>query len=90
MDSRFDEKEGADSWYRFPEPLAEAEQGLAPSGAFSEGGRVYTSQEDMVWDIGFNVFYFSESDPLGPYELSIFIDGALYETIRYEVIEPLL
>jgi len=75
---------------RFPEPLAEAEQGLAPSGVFSEGGRVYTSQEDMVWDIGFNVFYFSESDPLGPYELSIFIDGSLYETIRYEVIEPLL
>lgn len=75
---------------RFPEPLMEADQGLAPSGRFSEGGRVYTSEEKMVWDIGFHVFFFSESDPLGVYELSIYIDGELYQTIPYDVIEPRL
>lgn len=75
---------------RFPEPLAEADQGLAPSGRFTEGGRVYTSEENMVWDIGFQVFFFSETDPIGVYELSIYIDGELYQTIPYNVIEPRL
>ena len=76
---------------RFPEPLQEADnEGLVSSGRFSEGGRVYTSEGKMVWDIGFQVFFFSESDPLGMYELSIYIDGELYQTIPYDVIEPRL
>ena len=75
---------------RFPVPLPEADQGLSPSGRFSEGGRVYTSEEKMVWDIGYQAFFFSESDPLGIYELSIYIDGELYQMIPYNVIEPRL
>jgi len=70
---------------RFPQPIAEAEQGLAPTGSFTEGGRVYTSAGELTWDIGQQVFLFSETDPIGLYELSIFVDGELYQKIDYDV-----
>lgn len=73
---------------RFPEPLDTG--GVEPkTGAFSEGGRVYTSDGKFVWDRCFEAFAFSETDPLGDYELKVFIDGKLYREIKYSVEKPL-
>ncbi len=74
---------------RFPEPLKIPEDFAPKDGKFSEGGRVYTTDGKFVWDRYFEAFSFSDTDPFGRYELSIFIDGKLYRKIEYDVEKPL-
>lgn len=71
---------------RFPEPLENV--GLSDVGRWSEGGTVYTSLDRIVWDSSHDSFLFSDGDPIGTYELSVFVDGKLNEKIQYFVEKP--
>ncbi|MCH6257999.1 hypothetical protein MLD52_15675 [Puniceicoccaceae bacterium K14] len=68
---------------RFPEPIKAP--GSSDAGRYSEGGHVYTSLDQLVWDRASVPFVFDEGDPIGIYELSIFVDGKLREKVVYEV-----
>ena len=70
---------------RFPEPI-EITPEIQQNYKVSEGGRVIESLPEIQWGLYSSPFWFSEGDPLGTYELTIFLDGDPYRTIHYEVI----
>lgn len=70
---------------RFPEPI-EITPEIEKAYDVSEGGRVIRSQPEIHWGLYSAPFWFSEDDPLGIYELTIFLDGEPYRTIEYEVV----
>ncbi|MDQ8204578.1 hypothetical protein [Pelagicoccus sp. SDUM812003] len=70
---------------RFPEPI-EISPELEKHYTVLEGGRVIRSESELHWGLYSSPFWFSEDDPLGQYELSIYIDGELYRTIQYDVV----
>ncbi len=70
---------------RFPEPI-EVTPELESAYTVMEGGRFIRSTADIHWKLYSCPFWFTEDDPLGQYEISIFIDGDLYRTIKYDVV----
>lgn len=69
---------------RFPEPLKNIPAAVYEHYTVLEDGRVLQSKETLVWELVEN-FVFDKSDPVGPYEMEIYIDGELYRTIKYNV-----
>lgn len=69
----------------FPEPISGLPESFLRQGQLSRDKRTYTRDSQMVWDAAFESFYFSEDDPLGTYEMSVYIDGQLANTFSYEV-----
>lgn len=70
---------------RFPEPITITPE-LERAYTVLEGGRFIRSQSEVHWEVFSSPFWFSEDDPLGDYELTIYIDGEKYRTIQYEVV----
>jgi len=69
---------------RFPEPITITPE-LEKAYTVMEGGKFIRSQSDIYWEVYSSPFWFSEDDPLGEYELTIFIDGEKYRTVKYQV-----
>ncbi|OUW18352.1 MAG: hypothetical protein CBD18_02925, partial [Opitutales bacterium TMED158] len=69
---------------RFPEPLTNLPAEAYERYKVSEGGRILESYEELVWSAEEN-FVFDEADPIGLYEMEIFIDGELYRKVNYNV-----
>lgn len=70
---------------RFPEPITVSRE-LEKAYTVLEGGKLIRSPSEIHWEIYSSPFWFSEDDPLGKYEMKIFIDGDLYRTIVYDVV----
>ncbi|MBC2605396.1 hypothetical protein [Pelagicoccus albus] len=70
---------------RFPEPISISPE-LEKAYTVLEGGKLIRSSSEMHWEIFSSPFWFSEDDPIGVYELKIFLDGELYRTINYDVV----
>ncbi|MBK1876522.1 hypothetical protein [Pelagicoccus mobilis] len=70
---------------RFPEPITITPE-LEKAYTVMEGGKFIRSQSEIHWEVYSSPFWFSPDDPLGNYELKIFIDGELYRTVVYEVV----
>ena len=70
---------------RFPEPIRVTPE-LEKSHTVLEGGRLIRSNSEIHWGLFSGPFWFSPDDPLGEYELKLFIDGDLYRTINYNVV----
>ncbi|MDQ8182474.1 hypothetical protein [Pelagicoccus sp. SDUM812005] len=70
---------------RFPEPITVTPE-LEKAYTVMEGGKFIRSTADIHWEVYSSPFWFSEDDPLGTYELTIYIDGEHYRTIKYEVV----
>ena len=71
----------------FPEPV-DLPEGFLKKGRMSPDGKTFTLDSEMMWDAAFQVFYFSEDDPLGMYKIEVFVDDELYKSIEYEVTKP--
>ncbi len=69
---------------RFPEPI-EVTPELESAFTVLERGKLIRSEAEIHWGTYSAPFWFSESDPLGSYELSVYIDGELYRTVQYDV-----
>lgn len=70
---------------RFPEAIKitpEIEQAFL----VKEGGRVLEKTGEIFWGFCGVPFFFSEGDPLGKYELTVFVDGELERTFTYDVV----
>jgi len=70
---------------RFPEPITITPE-LERAYTVLENGKFIRSQSEIHWEIYSSPFWFSHDDPLGTYELTIFIDGEKYRKIDYEVV----
>lgn len=70
---------------RFPEPITVSPE-MEKAYTVLEGGRVIRSTDEIHWEVFSSPFWFSEDDPLGDYEIKIFIDGELYRTVKYQVV----
>ncbi|MEM9160809.1 MAG: hypothetical protein AAGB46_17300 [Verrucomicrobiota bacterium] len=71
----------------FPEPI-DLPDAFLQKGRMSPDKKKFTLDSEMVWDQTFQVFFFSEDDPLGMYKMEVFVDDALLKTYDYEVIDP--
>ena len=71
---------------RFPEPLKKISDGMRKYFTITENGRAFQSPEGFHRGRYAEHFRFDESDPVGMYEMEIYIDGELYKKIEYEVI----
>lgn len=69
---------------RFPAPITITPE-LEKAYTVMEGGKFIRSESDIYWEVYSSPFWFSEDDPLGEYELTIFIDGDAYRTVKYQV-----
>ena len=69
----------------FPEPIKVSPE-MEKAYTVLDGGRRIRSEGKVFWGLWTSPFWFSEGDPIGPYELKIFIDGDLYRTVKYDVI----
>lgn len=70
---------------RFPEPITISPE-LEKAYTVMEGGKFIRSASEIHWRTFSSPFWFSEDDPLGQYELTIFIDGELYRSVKYDVV----
>lgn len=70
---------------RFPEPIRVTPE-LEKAFTVMEGGKFIRSNSEIHWKIYSSPFWFSEDDPLGQYELTIYIDGEVYRTVKYDVV----
>ncbi|EDY83272.1 hypothetical protein VDG1235_2897 [Verrucomicrobiia bacterium DG1235] len=70
---------------RFPEPITVTPE-MERAYTVMEGGRLIRSANEIHWEVYSSPFWFSEDDPLGDYEVKIFIDGELYRTVQYQVV----
>ncbi len=70
---------------RFPKPIKVTPE-VEIAYEVSEGGRVIRSPGKLVWGIYSSTFWFSEDDPMGRYQMTIYIDGDAYRTIEYDVV----
>lgn len=70
---------------RFPEPITITPE-LEKAYTVMEGGKFIRSQSEVHWEVFSSPFWFSEDDPLGKYELTIYVDGEKYRTIEYDVV----
>ncbi len=70
---------------RFPEPIHVTPE-IEKAYTVLEGGKLIRSTSDIYWEVYSGPFWFSEDDPLGEYELSIYIDGEFYRSIKYDVV----
>lgn len=70
---------------RFPEPITITPE-LERAYTVMEGGKFIRSNSEIYWQIYSSPFWFSEDDPLGEYELTIFIDGDVYRQVKYDVV----
>tara|TARA_B100000519_G_scaffold102962_1_gene89293 strand:+ start:93 stop:575 length:483 start_codon:yes stop_codon:yes gene_type:complete len=73
---------------RFPEPLKDLPEGIENYYSVLDGGRVLQSNEEFVWELS-RSFVFSDSDPVGQYELEVYVDAELYRKINYDVLPEL-
>lgn len=69
---------------RFPEPI-EITPELEKAFLVKEGGRVLEKTGEIYWGFCGMPFFFSEGDPLGKYELTVFIDGEKARVFEYHV-----
>ena len=70
---------------RFPEPIKVTKE-MEKAYTVLEGGRFLRSNSEIHWGLYSSPFWFSPDDPLGIYEMKVFIDGELYRTINYDVV----
>ncbi|WP_309024686.1 hypothetical protein [Pelagicoccus sp. SDUM812002] len=70
---------------RFPEPI-KITPDLEKAYTVMEGGRFIRSNSEIHWEVYSSPFWFSPDDPLGQYELTIYIDGEVYRTVNYDVV----
>ena len=73
---------------RFPEPLKDLPEGIENYYSVLDGGRVLQSNEEFVWELS-RSFVFSDSDPVGQYQLEVYVDAELYRKINYDVLPEL-
>jgi hypothetical protein len=73
---------------RFPEPLQDLPKGIEKYYTVLDGGRALRSKEEFVWELS-RSFVFSESDPVGVYQLEVYVDAELYRKIDYDVLPEL-
>lgn len=73
---------------RFPEPLQDLPEGIEKYYTVLDGGRALQSNEEFVWELS-RSFVFSESDPVGLYQLEVYVDAELYRKIDYDVLPEL-
>ena len=73
---------------RFPEPLKDLPEGIEKHYSVLDGGRALQSNEEFVWELN-RSFIFSESDPVGQYQLEVYVDAELYRKIDYDVFPEL-
>jgi len=73
---------------RFPEPLQDLPEGIEKYYTVLDGGRALRSKEEFVWELN-RSFVFSESDPVGVYQLEVYVDAELYRKIDYDVLPEL-
>ena len=73
---------------RFPEPLKDLPEGIEKHYSVLNGGRALQSNEEFVWELS-RSFVFSESDPVGQYQLEVYVDAELYRKIDYDVLPEL-
>jgi len=71
---------------RFPSPIKVTPE-LERAFTVLEGGLVIRSESKLRHGIYTSPFWFSEDDPTGTYELTIFIDSEEYRRIDYDVLE---
>lgn len=69
---------------RFPEPMKNIPKGIEQFYTVLEGGRALQSKEELVWELS-RSFVFEKSDPVGTYQLEVYVDGDLYRKIDYNV-----
>lgn len=81
-------KNGSQFFYyfrvRFPEPLKNIPPAVYDHYKVLENGRIFESQEKFVWQ-AMESFVFDKADPVGLYQLEIYIDGELYRKVDYNV-----
>lgn len=70
---------------RFPAPITITPE-LEKAYTVMEGGKFIRSNSEIHWEVYSSPFWFSEDDPLGEYELTIYIDGDKYRTVKYQVV----
>lgn len=70
---------------RFPSPI-ELSPELEKAYTVMEGGKFIRSESQIYWGIYTSPFWFSKGDPLGDYEMTIYLDGDVYRTIKYQVV----
>lgn len=70
---------------RFPAPITVTPE-LEKAYTVLEGGKFIRSNSEIYWGLYTSPFWFSEDDPIGTYEMTIYIDGELYREIDYEVV----
>ena len=70
---------------RFPEPLKNISPAVYDHYKVLENGQVFESQEKFVWRAQ-ESFVFDKSDPVGRYQLEVYIDGELYRKVDYNVV----
>lgn len=71
---------------RFPEPLKDLPEGIEQYYQVLEGGKVLQSSEELKWEIS-RGFIFSKTDPVGTYQLEVYVDNELYRKIDYNVVD---
>lgn len=71
---------------RFPEPITITPE-IEKAYHVFEGGQLIRSQSKIHWTTYSSPFWFSEDDPLGTYQMTIYIDGDAYRSVEYEVVK---
>ena len=71
---------------RFPEPMKTIPEEMRKTHNIKEGGRVIESLPQLYMGIYAQPFFFSPDDPLGTYQLTVYVDNEVARVINYDVI----